>query len=213
MLKKLEQIVTTEPTWLTNDIETVECCVKNYFTSFGTGSHDMDHVYRVVNLAMIIGKSEKNLSYDEAQLICLTALLHDICDHKYCDSSLIRNNKLNYMLQNFDESLRNKVVDAVNKVSWSYEKENPNSGTLALELVCVRDSDRLDAIGAVGIARCFSYGGEQKRSLKKSREHFDEKLLKINKSLITNYAKNIAEDRRKMMVDFCKMFDEEINQN
>ncbi len=79
--------------------------------------------------------------------------------------------------------------------------------------MCVRDSDRLDAIGAIGIARCFCYGGEQKRSLKKSREHFNEKLLKIHEHLNTNYAKNIALKRQQIVVDFCESFDREISQD
>lgn len=213
MLKKLENVVVTEPTWLTHDVEIVESCVKNYFLAHDNGSHDINHVYRVVNLSMIIGKTEKNLTFNDAQLICLTALLHDIYDHKYCESISVRNDHLERILQNFDESVKNRVIDAVNKVSWSYEKKNPNSGKLALELICVRDSDRLDAIGAVGIARCFCYGGEQKRSLKKSREHFNEKLLKIHERLNTNYAKNIASERQQIMVDFCESYDKEINQD
>lgn len=208
MLKKLEQTVVTNPTWLTHEIENVEYGVQQYFKGFG-GSHDMNHVYRVVNMAMIIGKTEKKMTHDDAQLICLTALLHDVGDHKYCESEKARFSMLELLLQKFP-NIKNRVIDAVNKVSWSYEKKNPNTGTLALELICVRDSDRLDAIGAIGIARCFAYGGEEKQSLPFSREHFTDKLFKIREHFITEHAKKIGEIKHKVMTDFCNSYDEEI---
>lgn len=78
------------------------------------------------------------------------------------------------------------------------------------ELDLVRDADRLDAIGAVGIARCFSYGGEKGRPLDEQRSHFDEKLLKIYSLLHTEPAKSLAKERQRIMIQFVRAFDEEM---
>ncbi len=208
MLAKLEKLVVTEPTWLTEEVQGVEIAVCNFFEGLDKASHDIDHVYRVVKLAMLIGNSEKNLSCEEAQIICLTALLHDVCDHKF-SNSCVRKNRLESMLEDTTEQIKTRVIDAVEKVSWTYETSNPNTHPLALELICVRDSDRLDAMGSIGIARCFCYSGEIESSLDCAREHFDEKLLKIKDHLITNYAKEIGNRRHKIMIDFCAEYDEE----
>ena len=73
----------------------------------------------------------------------------------------------------------------------------------------VQDADRLDAIGAIGIARTFAFGGEHGRPLESSLQHFHDKLLLLKDEMNTEAAKKIAESRHLFMVNFLKEFDEE----
>ena len=101
-----------------------------------------------------------------------------------------------------------EICKNINSVSFS---KNRGKTPETIEGKIVQDADRLEAIGAVGIARCFQFGGSHGRSLENSIEHFYEKLLLISKELNTPAARKMAEKRDKLMQDFLKEWGEEMN--
>jgi uncharacterized protein len=175
----------------------------------------MNHVYRVINLAMKIAFAEGYTQHQDLQTICLTALLHDVCDHKYYtgddDGKLVALKHAMKLIH--DEEIMNRVIFSVPKISWSYQKSHPDpmNQVNPIELICVRDADRLDAIGAVGIARCFTFGGSKQRSLSSSVLHFDEKLFHIYTSLTTTTAKELGKERHQFMKEFIDVLGRELS--
>jgi len=159
------------------------------------GGHDWHHINRVWKNATIITKEEKNA---DKLVVELGALLHDIADSKFHEGNEeIGPQKTADFLKNFDLSKRqlNSVIDIVKNIS--YNGGHNESLKKSLELQIVQDADRLDALGAIGIARTFTYGGfkgnliydpERPPDLNMSKEeykkgdsttinHFYEKLL------------------------------------
>ncbi|MDX9848511.1 MAG: HD domain-containing protein [Tenuifilaceae bacterium] len=199
---------------------------KAFHTDDTTG-HDWWHVYRVWNLAKNIAQREgANLLVVE-----LAALLHDMDDHKIAgaDSDNLSNAK--QTLRNVDASpeLESKVIEVIKQVS--FKGAGVDTTPTSLEACVVQDADRLDALGAIGIARAFAYGGSKNRELYNPEEqsnlhgsfheyknskgstlnHFYEKLLLLKDRMNTNTAKEIAEDRHEYMVDFVDRFLNEFN--
>ena len=99
-----------------------------------------------------------------------------------------------------------RIIAAINAVSFSQNRgRKPDS----IEGKIVQDADRLDAIGAVGIARTFAYGGEHRRSLNASIGHFHDKLLRLKDEMNTETALEIAQARHQYMVDFLAEYKHE----
>lgn len=130
-------------------------------------SHDYQHILRVVSNANRILQAELKadpaVSYDTTALF-LAALLHDVGDRKYAKPGEDVENQISAILRErgAGDELAQKIQVMVKNVSYTNEVRNPKSVTAALqkypELAIVQDADRLDAIGAVGVARCFSFG-------------------------------------------------------
>ena len=142
--------------------------------------------------------------------VIITALLHDVDDHKYKSSSQQRDEVLPSLQASvwdlLDENSVAAIVQTIPKISYSWQKNNVGfQSTLLLDIVS--DADKLDAIGAVGIARCFTFGASRKRSLDSSRAHFDEKLLSLHTFLRTNKARQLAQSKQRILVDFCAEYD------
>ena len=182
--------------------------VIEYITSLFQGNgdgHDLAHSLRVYKNAMMIAKEE---GQGEEEIIALSALLHDCDDHKLFHTE----NNANARSFLEQEGVSNKEIEEIcrniNSVSFS---KNRGKAPETIEGKTVQDADRLDAIGAVGIARCFQFGGSHGRSLENSIEHFYEKLLLISKELNTPAARKMAEKRDKLMQDFLKEWGEEMN--
>ena len=177
--------------------------IKTVFAAEGTG-HDYYHIERVVV------NTQKILLTESADqfLVELSAWLHDLGDHKLhqgIDKSEELINTFLYTL-NVDQTTINKVVEIVSQVSYS--KGNIPTST---EAKIVQDADRLDAIGAIGIARCFAYGGSQHRiiyspdeneSILSSVQHFYDKLFKLKDLMNTTTAKIIAQERHRFMENY-----------
>ncbi|MEK7621349.1 MAG: HD domain-containing protein [Patescibacteria group bacterium] len=192
------------------------------------GGHDWWHIERVWKLSKHIAKQEKvNLLVVE-----LGALLHDIADSKFHDGDeTIGPRKTRQFLDSIkvDSSTIAQVVKIVEHVSF-------RSGTVknkyeSPELNVVQDADRLDAIGAVGIARTFNYGGHKNReiynpnispNLKMTKEeyknstaptinHFYEKLLLLKSMMNTKTGSKIANERHKFMEKYLEQFYKEWN--
>lgn len=161
-------------------------------------SHDFEHVLRVTAIACKILEQENKVAPTETGgpkynnlVVILGALLHDVDDRKYAP----RNNDIAVSKQKLLElggspDLASKVQTLIEGVSFSSEKKNPQRVRDILvvipELAIVQDADRLDAMGALGIGRCFVYGATRgARNMGASIDHLDEKLLKLEKMMKT----------------------------
>ena len=192
------------------------------FHSSDTSGHDWCHVSRVWKLARYIAEKEGANFF----LVELAALLHDIDDHKIegADSINLPNAKRLLRNHNVDSVHIERVVQIIKEVS--FKGACVEAKTSSIEACVVQDADRLDAIGAIGIARAFTFGGSKKRELyhpeihpklhdsfeeyKNAKgttlNHFYEKLLLLKDRLNTQTAKDIALDRHSFMEQFLERF-------
>lgn len=190
------------------------------------GGHDWWHVYRVWKLSKYIGGSENV----DMLIVQLGALLHDIADSKFNkgDEEIGPKKAMEFLKSlNVDK----KIIDQVDKIirNISFKGGNHVQSFKSKELDVVQDADRLDAIGAIGIARAFNYGGYMRReiynpeikpNLKMTREeykasnaptlnHFYEKLLLLKDRMNTETGKNIALRRHEFMQKYLDEFYDE----
>ena len=166
--------------------------------------HDFNHTMRVYHTAMEIAESEPIC---DKLVVALAALLHDADDYKLFETKKNANARAFLDSQNVDEATTMRICMAINSVSFS---KNRGKCPELLEGKIVQDADRLDAIGAIGIARTFAYGGKHGRSLDSSIEHFHEKLLLLKDMMHTEKAKKLAESRHTFMEEFLKEWDKEM---
>ena len=167
------------------------------------GGHDAAHTLRVYQNAMLIAQQEPGC---DLETVALSALLHDADDHKLFRTENNANARSFLTQHDVDSNKIERICKAINAVSFSQNRgKRPDS----LEGMIVQDADRLDAIGAIGIARTFAFGGEHGRPLESSLQHFHDKLLLLKDEMNTEAAKKIAESRHLFMVNFLKEFDEE----
>ncbi|MEI6853468.1 MAG: HD domain-containing protein [Bacteroidota bacterium] len=197
--------------------------VKSGSAGESTG-HDWWHIYRVEKLALYLAEKEKA----ELFLVRLAALLHDVDDWKFnAIGSAHAENWLKSL--DVDAETIEKVVHIIAQVSYKGAGEDtmPDS----IEARVVQDADRLDALGAIGIARAFAYGGSKNREIydpevlpvmhadfeayktkvSHTINHFYEKLLLLKDRLHTSAARELAEKRHAFMEEFLKNFFEEWN--
>lgn len=176
--------------------------VRSLFQGNSDG-HDFDHTMRVYHTAMEIADAEPGC---DKQIVALAALLHDADDDKLFASENNANARAFLNSQNVDEDTVQRICTVINSVSFSRNRarcpELPEGRI-------VQDADRLDAIGAIGIARTFAYGGKHGRSLDSSIEHFHEKLLLLRDMMHTEKAREIAETRHAFMEAFLKEWEKE----
>ena len=204
-------------------IEATKDFVKETLKNAESG-HDWFHTLRVYNNARLIAKSESVDLY----IVALGALLHDIADSKFHngDDNIAPRVARKFLVQhNVDSFVINSVIDIINNISFNKSLET-NNKTNSTELDVVQDADRLDAIGAIGIARCFNYGGFKNRklfdpsikpNLKMSKNeyknskaptinHFYEKLLLLSDKMNTKTGKKIAKERHQFMTEYLDQF-------
>ncbi|RAL09160.1 HD domain-containing protein [Aspergillus homomorphus CBS 101889] len=188
-------------------------------------SHDFQHILRVVALSSKIlaaefeTESERHEWY-RPDLILLSALLHDVNDKKYAppaSASGEQTSKVAIVLRQagVSEDEIEHVEEVVNHVSYSTEIKNPQKVQEVLEdypdLAVVQDADRLDALGAIGVGRMFTYGGARvpDATMQRSRDHIDEKLVKLEGMMKTEIGLKMAKERTERLVAFSKWWDEE----
>ena len=204
-------------------IEATKDFVKDTLKDAESG-HDWFHTLRVYNNARLIAESESVDLY----IVALGALLHDIADSKFHngDDTVGPMVARKFLLQqNADSFVIDSVIDIINNISFNKSLETNNKPNSS-ELDVVQDADRLDAIGAIGIARCFNYGGYKNRklfdpsikpNLKMSKKeyknstaptinHFYEKLLLLSDKMNTKTAKKIAKERHQFMTVYLDQF-------
>lgn len=193
------------------------------------GGHDWFHIQRVFNNARQIAQNEEvNILVVE-----LAALLHDIADPKFHngDESLGPQTAKKFLLeQNVASDITEHIVNIIKYMSFKNSLEKGDN-FVSKELQVVQDADRLDAIGAIGIARTFNYGGYKNRELynpevppnlnmskeeyKKSNaptiNHFYEKLLLLKDKMNTQTGRDLADERHQFMLDYLEQFYKEWN--
>ena len=168
-----------------------------------SGGHDAAHTLRVYANAMRIALSEPGC---DREIVALAALLHDADDHKLFRTEHNANARAFLEAHGVEKERTERIVAAVNSVSFSQNRgRRPGS----LEGRIVQDADRLDAIGAVGIARAFAYGGEHGRDMKDSIRHFYDKLLLLKGEMNTELGQRMAEERHAYMEAFLKEYAKE----
>lgn len=202
-------------------LEAAEKYVKAQLTGEGSG-HDWWHIVRVHTVAKQFAEKEGADSF-----ICqLAALLHDLADEKIAGSEEVGLAQVSDWLasQSLSEEKRSHVLEIIQYMSF---KGGANQGkTLTLEGQIVQDADRLDAIGAIGIARVMAYAGNkgnlihepekqvrQHMTVEEYRKgdntaimHFYEKLLKLKDLMNTESAKKMAQHRHEFMESYLKEF-------
>ncbi|WP_378180820.1 HD domain-containing protein [Aquimarina sp. SS2-1] len=187
------------------------------------GGHDWFHIHRVLKTSQTIAKDEKV----DPLVVSLGALLHDIADSKFHNGDeTVGPEMAREFLKNIgvSEDIVNHVVLIIQNIS--FKGGNVEQKFTSPELDVIQDADRLDAIGAIGIARCFNYGGfknralydpeivpnlymtkeEYKNSTAPTINHFYEKLLLLKDRMNTKTGKRMAEDRHSFMESFLKQF-------
>lgn len=179
--------------------------IKELFKDNSDG-HDFDHTMRVYNNAITISKSYENV---DLFLVSLASLLHDADDYKIFNTENNENARKFMKSQNLDNLVIDKICTIINEVSFSKNKDKTPS---SLEGMIVQDADRLDAMGAIGIARCFAYGAKMNRDFHTSLKHFDEKLLLLKDKMNTKVAKEMARERHEYMIQFLKEFNKELGE-
>lgn len=201
--------------------------LKDEFNGEPTG-HDFWHSQRVWKMSKEIAKKEGGNIFT----IELAALLHDVADWKFCKGDeKAGSKKARKLLKKIgvEEAIIKKVCDIIDNVSFKGAGEK--NGIENKEGMIVQDADRLDVIGAIGIARVFAFGGfagreiynpeikpkihktfkDYKKSKSTSINHFFEKVLFLKDRLNTKTAKSIAQKRHKFLNDYLKQFFKEWN--
>ncbi len=204
-------------------IEATKAFVKSELLD-AEGGHDWFHIERVYKNTLLIARNEPV----DVTVVSLAALLHDIADPKFHngDETIGPRVASAFLLKhNVDSEIIEHVTQIIEHMSFKNSFDlNPSFTSKEMEVV--QDADRLDAIGAIGIARCFNYGGFKDRALYNPEilpnlnmtkaeykaakaptiNHFYEKLLLLKDKMNTKTGRRIASDRHKYMEGFLKQF-------
>ncbi|MGG4168403.1 HD domain-containing protein [Rossellomorea vietnamensis] len=197
--------------------------LKQEYIGESTG-HDWYHLDRVRRQALRIAEREQ---VSRTYIIELAALLHDVPDEKFVSEEEGKK-KLDHILMNLtlNENERALLKSIIYSISY---KGGHEAELTTIEAKIVRDADRLDAIGAIGIARTFAYGGRKGRAMynpdfqvrehmtleeyrngdSSSIHHFHEKLLKLKDLMCTETGRVLAEERHEFMLGFLEQFNKE----
>ncbi|MEJ1221626.1 HD domain-containing protein [Sediminicola sp. 1XM1-17] len=196
------------------------------------GGHDWFHIQRVFKNTLLIAKDEQV----NILVVSLGALLHDIADAKFHGGDetvgpMLAKEFLTSI--DVDSQTIDHVVKIIENISYKSSLDTSTARFASPELEVVQDADRLDAIGAMGIARAFNYGGfknrelynpeiapnpnmskeEYKKSTAPTINHFYEKLLLLKDKMNTKSGKKLAEARHQFMLDYLEQFFKEWNGN
>ena len=213
---------------ITDMLTAIRSAVAAHVASFDA-SHDLAHIDRVTRMALTLAREEGLTKEADVLAIHLAALLHDADDYKYAPSvppesggTVVESASparglpvARAIMQRAgvgdDTALR--VCEIISRVSYSGEVARGALGDAAplddVAAAIVQDADRLDAIGALGIARAFTFGGARLRPLQSTIAHFHDKLLRVAGLMKTNAGRARAVGRHEFMVAFLHRFEQE----
>lgn len=197
-------------------IELTENFVKENLKDYDSG-HDWWHIERVRKLSSYINNEE---SLADPFIVDITALLHDTADSKFKGKDengyqII----VDFLVENGMTEISNRVLDVIKNISFS--NKNKSDGINDPMLWVIQDADRLDAIGAIGVARAFNYGGFRNNKIynpaivgsendqpgsSSTISHFYEKLLLLKDKMNTATGKSLATERHEYLESFLKQF-------
>lgn len=207
-----------------NVIQKTASFVKEYMSRYDS-SHDYEHVKRVVSYALYIATAESHsvsesdgsVSKYDPFVVTLAAYLHDVGDKKYLSHGQDGTGDAAKFLKSIGVPLAlcEKVQEIVNAVSYSGEVKDPSRVAQVLqshpELGPVQDADRLDALGAIGLARCFVFTGARGgKPMGTAIDHIDEKLLKLEGMMKTRTGRKLARPRTEKLLLFKRWWEEEV---
>jgi uncharacterized protein len=204
-MNKNDQILKTE--------EFVKANLKGY-----DSGHDWFHIGRVRKVAAYINDIEK---LADPFIVDITALLHDTADSKFASGKKVDGYSLisDFMEENGLGELKDRVINVIRNVSFSSKNKSDNPDDPLLFVI--QDADRLDAIGAIGVARAFNYGGFRNNKIydpaiispegnnngtSSTISHFYEKLLLLKYRMNTLTAKRLADERHEFLEAFLRQF-------
>jgi uncharacterized protein len=184
--------------------------VKENLKGYDSG-HDWWHIERVRGLARHINESESN---EDPFIVDITALLHDSADSKFAGEKIEEGySRIEEFLDTNDLSnLKERIMRVIKNISFSNKNPSVVHGEPLLNII--QDADRLDAIGAIGVARAFNYGGfrnnpiwnPEDASAKSTVGHFYEKLLLLKGKMNTATGTEMAGERHKFLETFLEQF-------
>jgi len=199
-------------------IKLTESFAKQRMEAYDSG-HDWWHIERVRKLALFINEKE---SLADPFTLEIAVLLHDTVDSKFNKGNLDEGycTIADFLDRSGLGEIKNQVIEAIKNVSFSNKKPSGNIKDPVLHIL--QDADRLDAIGAIGIARAFNYGGfrnnaiylPEEESCSPSRStvgHFHDKLLKLKDLMNTSTGRRMAIKRHEILQRFLDDFFEEWN--
>ncbi|KAK7751921.1 hypothetical protein SLS62_006222 [Diatrype stigma] len=196
-------------------VDAVTDYVKAYMANYD-GSHDFNHIRRVLALAQRIHAESPETPARDPQVVVLAALLHDVGDKKYLKPGEDPSSLVYDLLRSLgaEEQLAKRVQAVCLGVSYSSEIKDPARVQALIgeypELAVVQDADRLDAIGSIGIGRVFTFtGARTKGSMDDSIQHFHDKLLRIKDMMKTDVGRKLAVERTQRMQSFLTWWAEE----
>ena len=185
--------------------EATECARKIF--EGDSGGHDFDHTLRVYRMALRLADAEGA----DSEIVALAALLHDVDDRKLSPETCENLGNARKFLHSHGVTaeVAERILRIISQVSFSGGKV-PDT----LDGKCVQDADRLDAMGAIGIARTFAYGGSKGRRIydpagedeTTSVQHFYDKLLRLEGLMNTEIGRKLAKDRHVYMEEFLRRF-------
>ncbi|AYF11667.1 MULTISPECIES: Mn(2+)-dependent (deoxy)ribonucleoside pyrophosphohydrolase [Bacillus] len=190
--------------------EQIRAWVQSILTDESSG-HDWHHVSRVADLAAYIGEKEKA----DLFIVEMAALVHDLIDVKLPDTVRLSVNEVYDQLVFFGVGKENadRVIHIITRMSFR-DREKLAKEPLSIEGKAVQDADRLDAIGAVGIARAFMFAGANGHGLygddQSAYAHFFYKLLRLKDMMNTDTARELAEERHNFMLQFVRQLEKDI---
>ncbi|EAG9428348.1 HD domain-containing protein [Listeria monocytogenes] len=198
---KQEEIIIAAQQWM-----------QSHFEKEATG-HDWEHIKRVWHLSKQIQAVEGGDKFT----IELAALFHDYNDSKLTEDPLQATEIITTWLREKEipKEVISKIIRIIQAVSFKNGKNPIHASTIEEKIV--QDADRLDAIGAIGIARTFTYGGARNREIANQNhpenttlQHFYDKLLLIQEQLKTTTAQEIAVEKQKIMQNFIHALEKEL---
>ncbi|EAF1519053.1 HD domain-containing protein [Listeria monocytogenes] len=198
---KQEEIIIAAQKWM-----------QSHFEKETTG-HDWEHIKRVWHLSKQIQATEGGDKF----AIELAALFHDYNDSKLTSDPAQATEVITHWMKGKEipEEIISKIIRIIQSVSFKNGKNPTQASTIEEKIV--QDADRLDAIGAIGIARTFTYGGAHNREIANrdqpentTLQHFYDKLLLIQKQLKTKTGRELAGEKQKIMQEFIHALEKEL---
>ena len=179
---------------------------KDYMKKYDD-SHSFEHAMRVKNMATTLAISE-NLNEEQIFIIQLAALTHDINDSKYSNNNDdTQENVLRDFFNNLidDKSILENIIEIACNVSLSLELTKTSSSPKSIELDCVRDADRIDSLGAIGISRYFTYGIVNKQSnISSIIDNIENRTNILMNNINTDMGKKISTDKYRIIRMFIE---------